>query len=157
MRPSPWTGVPLLATVLLACGGTTAQPAAGPDAGADALPGDDAGGAVDAPLDAPGYLACMNASGQVDPSLKACQIDADCVIEQEQTDCCGTILYVGISTAMAAAFTACEASWLAHFPACGCDSNQTKTEDGKASYGYADAAAPQVHCAAGGVCMTYRP
>jgi hypothetical protein len=169
MKLSSWNGIPTLAVLLAACGGTTAQSATdagAADAGADTVqPGTDAGGvdgAADSPLDAPpGYLACMDGSGQVDGSLKACKSDADCVIKQEQTDCCGTILYVGINSTSASAFDACEAAWLAHFPACGCDSGQTKTEDGKVTYPGADASAPLVHCTDftmnGGVCMTYTP
>lgn len=171
MKPSWWNGIPTVAVgvVLAACGGTTAQPATGDAGGSDAhsdvvQPGGDAGGGdapSDSPLDAPGYLACMDASGQVDASLKACKSDADCVIKQEQTDCCGTILYVGIASPSASAFDACEAAWLAHFPACGCDSGQTKTEDGKVTNPTADAAAPMVHCTDfttnGGICMTYTP
>jgi hypothetical protein len=155
------------------------QPAEGPDGGTDAQvdapqPGNDAGGVdapadsnapldapADSPLDAPAYLACMDASGQVDGSLKACHSDSDCVIKQEQTDCCGTVLYVGIASASASQFDACQVSWLAHFPGCGCDSGQTKTEDGKVTLPGMDAGAPQVHCTdftmTGGVCLTYTP
>jgi hypothetical protein len=158
--------------LLVACGGTTAPGTSGTDASAhdastDGAPsGDDAVGpaidaATDAPGDAPAYLACMDATGKLDASLKTCASDADCLIEQEQTDCCGTLLYVGVSTASKAAFDACEASWLAHFPACGCDSGQTKTEDGKVWLPGQDASAPLVHCADftsnGGICLTYTP
>jgi hypothetical protein len=169
MRPTSWRCAPLVAALLAACGGTTAQPAEGVDGSTDAhadggQPGDDTGGPdapADAPVDAPEYLTCMDASGHVDASLKACHGDSDCVIKPEQTDCCGTVLYVGIASASASRFDACEASWLAHFPACGCASAQTNTEDGKMSYSWMDASAPQVHCtnftSAGGVCMTYTP
>jgi hypothetical protein len=171
MTPSSWNGIPTvaIAMALAACGGTTAQPATvdagGPDAHADVVqPGDDAAGGdapADSPLDAPGYLACMDPSGQVDGSLKACKSDAECVMKQEQIDCCGTILYVGIASSSASAFDACEAAWEAHFPGCGCDSGQTNTEDGKVTYPFGDAAAPKVHCTDftlnGGVCMTYTP
>jgi hypothetical protein len=108
-----------------------------------------------------GYLACMSTSGQLNESLKACQSDGDCAIEQEQTDCCGTILYVGVSTNAVSAFTACEAVWVAHFPGCGCASNKTSTEDGKTSTIGSDAGAPAVHCIdftmSGGICQTYTP
>jgi len=160
----------LLAFVALvaACGGTTTPGTAGTDASAhdassDGAPsGDDGGGpATDAAGDAPGYLACMDGTGKLDTSLKTCATDADCLIEQEQTDCCGTTLYVGVSTASKAAFDACEASWLAHFPPCGCDSGQTKTEDGKVWLPGQDASAPLVHCtdftSSGGICLTYSP
>jgi hypothetical protein len=169
MRPIPWSCIPPVAALLGACGGTAVQPAEGVDSGTDAhvdagQPGNDAGGVdapADSPLDAPGYLACMDSSGQVDASLKACHSDSECVIEQEQTDCCGTILYVGIASASVSGFDACEVSWLAHFPGCGCDSGQTKTEDGTVTYPGMDAGAPRVHCidftTSGGVCMTYTP
>ena len=118
------------------------------------------GGGTDAQGDA-GYLACMSASGQLDDSLKTCHADTDCIIKQEQTDCCGTILYVGVSTALAGMFDSCEAAWVAHFPGCGCASNKTGTEDGKTSTLGSDAGAPDVHCIdftmSGGICMTYTP
>jgi hypothetical protein len=119
---------------------------------------------VDAPVDAPeeaGYLACLSAAGQLDGSLKTCQSDSDCAVEQEQTDCCGTILYVGVNTASVAKFGACETAWVAHFPGCGCASNQTKTEDGKSSTFGMDSGGPLVHCTdftmSGGTCLTYTP
>ena len=132
---------------LAACGGTTTDiDASTPDAG-------------DAGTDAP-YLACMDSSGQLSSSLKTCQSDADCTIQEEQTDCCGTILFVGVNASSVSAFSACESAWLSHFPACGCDSNQKKTEDGK-SISDSDGAAPSVHCTDftndGGICLTYQP
>jgi hypothetical protein len=140
------------------CGSNVVGPGAGGGTTTTTTMSDAGGG--DAQGDA-GYLACMDASGQLNSSIKTCQSDADCVIKQEQTDCCGTILYVGVRAASAAAFDACEAAWLAHFPACECDSNQTKTEDGKTAMVGGDAGAPQVHCTdltmSGGVCMTSTP
>jgi len=129
---------------LAACGGTTTDTDASvPDAGDDAP-----------------YLACMDSSGELSSSLKTCQSDADCTIQQEQTDCCGTILYVGVNVSSVSAFAACENAWVSHFPGCGCDSNQKKTEDGK-SISDSDGSAPAVHCADftnnGGICLTYQP
>jgi len=167
MASRRWIGLAVLA--LVACGGSTAEPVnptdgGGHDAQGDSSPGSDAAAdvaIVDAPGDSPGYLACMSATGQLDDTLKTCQSDTDCVIKQEQTDCCGTILYVGVNTASAADFDACEAAWVSHFPGCGCASNQTKTEDGKTAVLGTDAGAPKVHCIdftmSGGVCMTYTP
>jgi hypothetical protein len=167
MASRRWIGLAVLA--LVACGGSTAEPVnptdgGGHDAQGDSAPGSDAAAdvaVVDAPGDSPGYLACMSATGQLDDTLKTCQSDTDCVIEQEQTDCCGTILYVGVNTASAAEFDACEAAWVSHFPGCGCASNQTKTEDGKATSLGVDGGGPEVHCTdftmSNGVCMTYTP
>jgi hypothetical protein len=66
-----------------------------------------------------------------------------------------------VSTNSVAAFTACEAAWVAHFPGCGCASNKTSTEDGKASTIGSEAGALAVHCIdftmSGGLCQTYTP
>jgi hypothetical protein len=156
----------LVVLALAACGGTTGGLSTGTDGGTDAQgdtsPGDDLSDSAvaDASGEA-GYLACMSASGQLDGSLKTCQSGSDCVIKQEQTDCCGTILYVGVSSASAGMFDACEAAWVAHFPGCGCDSNKTTTEDGKTTMLGVDGGGPEVHCTdftmSSGVCMTYTP
>ena len=162
-------GLGLVVLALAACGGSTAGVATDGGtheaASGDAAPSNDAAPGTDAaPADAAGeagYLACMSATGQLDASLKSCQSDSDCVMKQEMTDCCGTMLYVGVNEASAAAFDTCEAAWLAHFPACGCDSGVTKTEDGKSTTPGGDAGAAAVHCTDftmnGGVCMTYTP
>jgi hypothetical protein len=160
----------LVVLAVAACGGSTGGLSNGTDSGTDSgtdargdgSPGDDSSDAAipDGSGEA-GYLACMSASGQLDGSLKACQSDGDCVIKQEQTDCCGTILYVGVSSASAARFDACEAAWVFHFPGCGCDSNKMTTEDGKMTSPAVDGGGPAVHCTdftmSGGVCMTYTP
>jgi hypothetical protein len=161
--------VSLSALVASACGGSTATnktDAGGPDAQTedaqpqDAQPVVDAQPAADAPAEA-GYLACFSSSGQLSDSLKPCQADSDCVIEQEQTDCCGTILYVGVNSASATEFQGCETAWVAHFPGCGCASNKMTTEDGKTANPGVDGGAPQVHCAdftmSGGICLTFTP
>jgi hypothetical protein len=108
------------------------------------------------------YLACMNASGQINASLKMCQSDNDCTIKPHRTDCCGTSLNVGISKGAAAKFDSCESEWSAHFGLCGCPPAATKTEDGRGdpSLGI-DGGLPEVRCVAapmgGNICMTYTP
>jgi hypothetical protein len=140
----------VLALGVIACGGAID-------------PNDDGGPANDGANDTleAQYLACMNSSGLLDSSLKTCQSDNDCVIEQEQTDCCGTILYVGVNVSSVSAFNACETAWVDHFPGCGCDSGQMKTEDGMVTHPGQDGGIPAVHCtdftSSGGVCMTYSP
>jgi hypothetical protein len=103
----------------------------------------------------------MDGQGTIDPTFKACKSDTDCVIRQHAVDCCGAIEFVGIATAGATSLASCETAWGAHFPACGCDSGMTKTEDGKESLPGQDAGALQVHCTNftnnGGVCMTSTP
>ncbi len=108
----------IAAAALAACGGssidTSTTDGGGDDASTADAGGDDAATIGDS--GDMGYLACMSASGQLDESLKTCQSDGECVIEQEQTDCCGTILYAGVNAASVTKFDACEASWVAHFP-----------------------------------------
>jgi len=154
------------AAALAACGGSSIDTSTTDGGGDDARAadgGDDDSATADAGGDSgdTGYLACMNASGQLDDSLKTCQSDTDCVIEREQTDCCGTILYAGVDTASVMEFGTCETSWVAHFPGCGCSSGQTKTEDGMITRPGMDAGAPQVHCtdftSSGGICLTFTP
>lgn len=151
-----WASSAFFCLAVAACGGTIGPgdgDAATTDAAADGI-------ALDAGPDA-AYAACIDSSGQVDSSLKTCQSDGDCVIEEEQTDCCGTILYVGIRASAVSAFATCEAAWVDHFPGCGCASGAKKTEDGTVTGPGADAAAPAVHCgdftSNGGICLTYTP
>src|SRR5208282_1449656 len=92
------------------------------------------------------YLACFDGMGQLSASLKTCHSDTDCVIDEEQTDCCGTLLYVGVDTASVSSFAVCEAAWVAHFPGCGCASDVTRTEDGKSTTAAIDGGGPRVHC-----------
>jgi len=127
--------------VMVACGGTLG-------------PSEDAGdddATADAALDAK-YLACFDSSGQTDPSLKVCKTWSDCVVVQHQTDCCGTILYVGVSSTSAASFQKCEGNWDEHFPPCDCASNTRKTEDGH-DVAPGDEVGPVADCDAG-LCMT---
>jgi hypothetical protein len=139
---------PALLAAVVACGGAID-------------PSGDGGTPSDSSILDAQYLACMSSSGVLDTSLKACQSDNDCVIEQEQTDCCGTVLYVGVAASLVSEFDACETAWVDHFPGCGCSSGEKKTEDGKVTNPNDDAAAPAVHCTdlttSGGVCMTYSP
>jgi hypothetical protein len=111
----------------------------------------------DASPDAQAYLACMSVSGQIDTSLKTCNTASDCVVEREQTDCCGAILDVGVNSASVSKFIACETAWVAHFPDCVCMPNAVTTEDGTT---LPDGTAPGVQCfvaSDSGLCLTYFP
>ena len=149
----------------VACGGreVSSTDVRDDDAGGDGAIGDASSGTdgapSDAPTDAPAYLACMDASGHLDGSLKHCQSDAECVIASHTTSCCGDVLYVGIATASASQLATCETTWDAHFPACGCPPGAPKTEDGKSMGFGADAGTTHVHCidftSNGGICETF--
>jgi hypothetical protein len=168
MSNARWAALATLA--LVACGrvdGGTAEPAdsgvgdGARDSRADhtAAPKDAATEArADAFLDATVTFACFTASGELDDSLKACQSDGDCTIEEEQTDCCGTTLYVGVAQGSTAAFAACESAWAAHFPGCGCASGAMHTEDGES---VSSRTSVRAHCTdfteSAGICRTYVP
>jgi hypothetical protein len=103
-----------------------------------------------------GYLTCMDSAGNVSSTMKTCTYDTDCMIAKEQTDCCGSSLYVGISTNQQSTFASCETAWEMHEGGCACAAFGPKTEDGK-SVGNG---APQVHCVAQpttgtATCQTY--
>ncbi|MGH7281809.1 MAG: hypothetical protein ACRELY_09825 [Polyangiaceae bacterium] len=136
----------------VACGGETTSVDESTDGGSksDAQP---------QPSDVDGgYLACMDDQGQIDPALKACAADDDCVTETQGVNCCGSSRYVGIAKTEVPAFTACVASWNAHvkYGMCTCASRGPTTEDGKA---VGNPASVLVHCAnVGGTaaCTTYQ-
>jgi hypothetical protein len=139
--------------MLAACGINGARPGSSDASHVEDVVSVD-GGQADGTADASAYLACFSATGQLSAALKSCQADGDCVTQLEFTDCCGSILYVGVSAASAARFEACEKAWQAHFAGpCMCPPKGTMTEDGKTIIGV-DASSPQVHCASG-ACMTY--
>jgi hypothetical protein len=145
--------------VVAACGTNSAAPSASDASHPEDTAGADGGqpnASADEPTDASAYLACFSATGQLSAGLKGCQADVDCVSKVEFTDCCGSILYAGVSAVSAARFDACDKAWQAHFLGpCQCPPKGTVTEDGKMIIGV-DASSPQVHCASG-ACMTYLP
>jgi hypothetical protein len=144
-------------------GGVSAQ-CPGPGGCEDTGVGSDASSPGDATsgnggqADAAAYLACFSTTGQLSAAIKSCQTDVDCVTKIDFTDCCGNMLYVGVSARSATGFDACEMAWRAHFlgrPCGPCPSPPAvaMTEDGQTLF---DASSPQVHCASG-ECMTYLP
>ncbi len=151
------------ALVLLACGGKAGDSGTGTDAGADSTsdgtPSDTASdtGTVDGPSDT--AEGCFDDAGTV-PSVpfKQCGGDGDCVVVQHQTDCCGTIVLMGVAKSKSSAFSTCETAWQKHFPPCGCAPGPTKTEDGKTP---TDPGKAVVKCtdftSGGGICKTSSP
>ncbi|MCA9664864.1 MAG: hypothetical protein KC503_04725 [Myxococcales bacterium] len=81
----------------------------------------------------------------------ACSAPSDCIAVEHTTDCCGTNIVIGINKADKAAFDSAEAACDASWPACGCASQPTKTEDGSTVLGSAKAAATCVN----GRCVSY--
>jgi hypothetical protein len=103
------------------------------------------------------YDECMSADGTVSASMKSCNVDNDCRAVAEQTDCCGSLLYVGVANFSSGLFTECEASWASQYPPCKC-LGSAKTEDGKPTE--MNGSTASVHCVAtsgGNTCMTSTP
>jgi len=61
---------------------------------------------------------------------RSCQSAADCALVEHQTDCCGSILVMGIALSAAPDFAAVEQYCAAQFPACGCAARGLELEDG---------------------------
>jgi hypothetical protein len=103
------------------------------------------------------YDECMSASGTVASSVKSCSGDQDCRAVAEQTDCCGSVLWVGVANVSSGLFAACETSWASQYPPCSCAAS-AKTEDGKATA--TNGSTASAHCVStsgGNVCMTTTP
>lgn len=66
---------------------------------------------------------------KVPASLRACSVDADCVVVAHATNCCNDTVYTGIAKVSLGTFNTCEASWRTTFPACGCEAAPS-IEDG---------------------------
>ena len=170
-------GAPLAMLVLLlpaACGGSTTDgtPA---DAASDTGVATDTGSSSDAPADTGGggdaatdatdsgggdaAAACFDGSGTLSSvPYKVCSNDSDCVSVLHTTDCCGSSSYIGVAKGSSADVAACEKTWDAHFPACGCPSRGPIAEDGKP---VSDPTKVVVHCtdrtSSSGICKTSVP
>ena len=99
------------------------------DAGPDAGPAPDANPKADA--GPPANIVCGGAEPKFPAFSKACVADTDCGAALHQVNCCGTQIAVGVAKTDLAAFKANEAICNAQYPACGCASWVTITEDGK--------------------------
>jgi hypothetical protein len=78
-----------------------------------------------------GFSQCFDGKGNILPDVKRCATRADCTIEKHQTDCCGNLLFAGISRGKSPLFALCEERWRASLPGCGCPSGPPKSEDGQ--------------------------
>jgi len=141
--------VAILFILVASCGGRTTDPES-IDGGA----AKDSATVVDTSKpDAP--IECVDKSGNLPVSLKACSSDADCAMRERQSDCCGSLTLVGIRAELAAAFSVCEEDRRKGLPLCDCLSQPTRAEDGREVSGFS----PKVKCtdftSSGGICKTY--
>ena len=77
--------------------------------------------AIDAPMNACGFLPTID---------RSCTVDADCLAFTHTTNCCGSAIWVGIRASEKDRFTALEAACDRTYPACGCASGPPLTDDG---------------------------
>ncbi len=71
-----------------------------------------------------------NCSTDFDALDRSCTSAEDCVLVEHQTDCCGTVLIMGLPDSEQAAFDALEQYCAAQFPLCNCAPQGMKLEDG---------------------------
>jgi len=109
-------------------------------------------GPSDAPADGPvSTLTCGPA--RPFPSFgRACASSADCAAVVHQSDCCGTMVAIGIRASERAQFEASEQACRATYPLCMCAPRQLQADDGSL---LRDDKEMAVACRAG-VCTSYR-
>jgi hypothetical protein len=123
---------------------TSDAPVGSPD-----LPGADGPG-----TDGPGADAAA-ACGFVDSLDHSCTADADCEVALHQTDCCGSLVAVGINVAADGTFQADETACDATYPGCGCAPAPTMTDSGETATDPGTIQAACVIRGPGMVCLTY--
>jgi hypothetical protein len=144
----------LLAGVLVGAATPACSSAVGADGGIDAATGGDAradGGGLDTGTADAGDAAC----GFFATIARSCTGDAACAAAFHQTNCCGTLVAVGISESDRARFDMLEPACRASYPGCGCPSGLTETDSHET---VTDPAMVRVACVTNGpsrVCMTY--
>lgn len=145
---SSWrTRAATLAWVVLACGCSDSTGSGGAGAG-----GADAGGGAGAT--GGGGSAEIACDAGVFPEFgESCETEADCAIVLHQTDCCGTLVALGVRADEVHTFDIAEAVCEGQYPGCGCAAQPTTAEDGQIAPSD-DAIA--VRCDAG-ACATYVP
>jgi hypothetical protein len=125
-----------------ACGGHTFV-----GVSTDAGSSDDAssdGGASDAASDgAADATGSGNACAKLSNLVDTCNSDTDCVAVPHQTDCCGSIMYIGINQTFRNEFQTLEAKNSEACGKCQCRSQPLTTQDG---HTVSDASKVGVHC-----------
>ena len=98
--------------------------------------------AIDAPVNACGFLPTID---------RSCTVDADCLAFTHTFNCCGSAIWVGIRASEKDRFIALETACDRTYPACGCASGPPLTDDGSiVRYG----STAGVSCQ-GGACKTF--
>lgn len=106
-------------------GGTSSGGAAGtgggiaPPSGATGAGGFDTSG-----------VQCASSPPQFPSFDKGCTDTTNCVLVSHETNCCGSILMMGINHAEADRFAALESLCESQYPACGCAASGVSAEDG---------------------------
>lgn len=148
-----------LACVLILALGCGDDSAPSTDSGADVTAndtgtdgGDDASEPDASESDA-GEIVCTGEGEPVFPTFdRTCSGPEDCTIALHQSDCCGSIVALGIAASEREAFDAAEAICQPMWPGCRCAPQPTMADDGtNASLG----GEPVVECNAGTCTTTY--
>jgi hypothetical protein len=116
--------------------------------GAGGSTGGSAGESEDAAPDGSSFSDCFNRQGMFSNyDLKICNpVLNECIFAAHQTDCCGSITYVGLQKDQKAKFDECEAAWRQTFPPCGCAPGPSTVEQAGTVSGESEVAVDCVNC-----------
>lgn len=125
--------------VAAGCGGSSTSGgtggsggATGGSAGSGATGGGGSGATGGSPADAStdgGFSQCFDSKGNFIAGYDWTTCGGgDCSMVAHETDCCGSILLIGVASSHLKALQACEKAWRASLPACGCASNKISTQ-----------------------------
>lgn len=122
---------------LVACGGSVDAPGSTADASGDTSADVASDALPDATPDASdasdGAIACN--AGTFPTFPRTCAADTDCVVAVHETNCCGTLVALGMRADQQGAFDAAESICRAQYPGCGCASQGITADDGTKSDG----------------------
>ncbi len=100
-------------------------------------------------------IACVDDTGNMPTSIKACTNSSDCAMRSRRSDCCGSELVVGVRAELADAFATCEAERQKGLPVCDCLAQPTRAEDGREVSGFTTKVRCTDFTGSGGICKTY--
>lgn len=166
-------GVSISIFALVACGASS-HPASGDDddigdwsdgdgdADSDTDVGSDAGADSNADVD----VADNGPATEVDHYCgdlafpvfdRSCEHTYECALVEHQSDCCGSIRWMGVPSRLAAEFDAAEAQCRASYEECHCDPSYAVEEDADYDVGGDDRDVIAASCMAGEYCLSLIP
>lgn len=88
---------------------------------------------------------------------RSCDHTNECMLVEHESDCCGSIRWMGIPTRLEAEFDEAEAACRASYPACHCDPSYAVEEDADYDVDADDRDVIAAACMAGEYCLSLVP